>query len=102
MTHDKSPGAARNSVTDRLKTAAKDSPWTLADLQRQYAYDRLVERLYRLDPDWIIKGATALLVRRVSVREPAYALCSSEASSFTRARNSRGLTPFTALNCREK
>ena len=35
-------------------------------------------------------------------REPAYALCSSEASSYTRARNSRGLTPFTALNCREK
>ena len=32
----------------------------------------------------------------------AYALCSGEASSCTRARNSRGLTPFTPLNCREK
>jgi hypothetical protein len=35
-------------------------------------------------------------------KNPLYALCSSEASSWTRARNSRGLTPFTALNCREK
>ena len=40
--------------------------------------------------------------RADSARKPAYALCSSEASSYTRARNSRGLTPFTALNCREK
>jgi hypothetical protein len=40
----KSPDAARNAVTDRLKRATKDSPWTLGDLQRQYAYDRLLRR----------------------------------------------------------
>jgi hypothetical protein len=37
----------------------------LGELQRQYAYDQLVERLYRLDVGWIIKGATALLARRI-------------------------------------
>ena len=40
----------------------------MGDLQRQYAYDQLVERLYRTDDGWVIKGAAALLARRVSVR----------------------------------
>ncbi len=30
--------------------------------------DQLVERLYRLDEGWVIKGATALLARRISAR----------------------------------
>ena len=63
-----SPEAARRAVTDRLKIQAAHSPWALADLQRQYAYDQLIERLYRVDGGWVIKGATALLARRVSVR----------------------------------
>lgn len=63
-----SPEAARRAVTDRLKIQAAHSPWVLADLQRQYAYDQLIERLYRVDGGWVIKGATALLARRVSVR----------------------------------
>jgi hypothetical protein len=62
------PEAARTAVTGMLRAQAKDSPWQLADLQRQYAYDQLVERLYRLDQSWVIKGATALLARKVSVR----------------------------------
>jgi len=64
----KTPQAARTAVTDRLRAQAKESPWQLGDLQRQYAYDQLVERLYRLDEGWVIKGATALLARKVSVR----------------------------------
>ena len=64
----KTPASARAAVTDKLRAQAKDSPWMLADLQRQYAYDQLVERLYRLDDRWVVKGATALLARRVSVR----------------------------------
>lgn len=64
----KSPLAARDAVTDKLRAQAKDSPWQLGELQRQYAYDQLVERLYRLDEGWVIKGATALLARRISVR----------------------------------
>jgi hypothetical protein len=37
-------------------------------LQRQFAYDRLLERLYLMDRDWIVKGATALLARDLGVR----------------------------------
>jgi hypothetical protein len=64
----RTPAAARNAVTDKLRTQAEDSPWQLGDLQRQYAYDQLIERLYRLDAGWVIEGATALLARRISVR----------------------------------
>ncbi|WP_250036120.1 nucleotidyl transferase AbiEii/AbiGii toxin family protein [Paractinoplanes maris] len=55
-------------MTDKLRIEAANSPWPLADMQRQYAYDQLVERLYRTDDGWVIKGATALLARRLSVR----------------------------------
>lgn len=64
----KTPEAVRRAVTDKLKSEAAVSLWRLGDLQRQYAYDRLVARLYRVDDGWVIKGATALLARRVSVR----------------------------------
>ena len=62
------PAAFRRALTDRLKTAAKDSRWTLPQLQRQVAYDRLLERLYLVDDGWIVKGATALLARNLGVR----------------------------------
>ena len=62
------PGAFRSGLTDRLRTAAKDGPWTLQQLQRQVAYDRLIERLYLIDDGWIVKGATALLARGIGVR----------------------------------
>lgn len=63
-----SPGAFRRALTDKLKTAAEESRWTLAQLQRQMAYDRLLERLYLEDQGWIVKGATALLARDIGVR----------------------------------
>lgn len=62
------PEAARRAVTDQLRTQSAAGGWPLADLQRQYAYDQLVERLYQTDATWVIKGATALLARRISVR----------------------------------
>lgn len=62
------PEAARRAVKDKLRTAEIAGPWRLGELQRQYAYDQLVERLYRVDDAWVIKGATALLARRFSVR----------------------------------
>ena len=40
----------------------------LPHLQRQFAYDRLLARLYLLDDGWILKGATALLARHIAVR----------------------------------
>jgi hypothetical protein len=63
-----SPGAFRRALTDRLRTVAKDSRWTLPQLQRQFAYDRLLERLYLIDDGWIVKGAAALLARDLGMR----------------------------------
>jgi hypothetical protein len=51
-----------------LKEAAKDGRWTLQQLQRQVAYDRLLDRLYLVDDGWIVKGAAALLARGIGVR----------------------------------
>lgn len=63
-----SPQAFRQALTDKLREASRDSPWTLLQLQRQIAYDRLLERLYLVDDGWVVKGATALLARGIGVR----------------------------------
>ena len=63
-----SPAAFRRALTDRLRSKAETSQWTLPQLQRQMAYDRLLERLYRADEGWVVKGATALLARDIGVR----------------------------------
>ena len=63
-----SPSAFRRALTDRLRAQAEAGRWTLAQLQRQMAYDRLLERLYLVDDGWIVKGATALLARDIGVR----------------------------------
>ena len=63
-----SPAAMRRALTDRLATAAHDSRWKLPQLQRQLGYDRLLERLYRQDARWVLKGAAALLARGIGVR----------------------------------
>lgn len=64
-----SPAAFRRALTDRLRKIARPrGPWTLPDLQRQFAYDRLLARLYVCDDRWIVKGATALLARELAVR----------------------------------
>lgn len=62
------PQDARRAIADQLRCQAAAGSWSLPDLQRQYAYDQLVERLCRTDDRWVVKGATALLARRVSVR----------------------------------
>lgn len=63
-----SPGAFRQALTAKLKAKANDGAWTLAQLQRQMAYDRLLERLYLTSDAWIVKGAAALLAREIGVR----------------------------------
>lgn len=63
-----SPAAFRTALTARLKNEAGTSRWTLPQLQRQFAYDRLLARLYHVDRQWIVKGATALLARDIGVR----------------------------------
>lgn len=62
------PAAFRQALTEKLKVKVKASRWTLPQLQRHMAYDRLLERLYLLDQEWIVKGATALLARDIGVR----------------------------------
>ena len=64
----RSPSAFRRALADRLRAQAASGRWTLAQLQRQMAYDRLLERLYLVDEHWIVKGATALLARDIGVR----------------------------------
>lgn len=67
--HYGSPTAFRRALTDRLREVARSSRWSLAQLQRQIAYDRLLERLCLMDDGWIVKGAVALLARDLAVRE---------------------------------
>ncbi len=62
------PAAFRRALTDRLKGLANKGRWTLPQLQRQIAYDRLLERLYMVNEAWVIKGATALIARNIGVR----------------------------------
>jgi hypothetical protein len=62
------PNAFRRAVTDRLKLLAGTSRWTVPQLQRHVAYDRLLERLYQFDGDWVVKGATALMARELGTR----------------------------------
>jgi Nucleotidyl transferase AbiEii toxin, Type IV TA system len=62
------PAAFRRALTDKLKSLASESRWELPQLQRQFAYDRLLERLYLMDDGWIVKGAVALLARDLGVR----------------------------------
>jgi hypothetical protein len=59
------PQALRQAVEDRLRIFVKEHPGTaLSDLQRQFAYDRLLSRVFRVDGDrWVLKGATAMLAR---------------------------------------
>lgn len=62
------PRDFRRALTDRLKNAAKEGRWTLPQLQRQIAYDRLLQRLYLANKGWVVKGAAALLARDIGVR----------------------------------
>src|ERR1700722_8486977 len=62
------PGAFRTALTDKLRALSERTQWTLPQLRRQLAYDRLLERLYLMDDDWIVKGAVALLAREIGVR----------------------------------
>lgn len=57
-----SPGAFRRALTDRLRAIAAEGRWALPQLQRQFAYDRLLERLYAVDDGWIVKGAADKVV----------------------------------------
>lgn len=62
------PGAFRNALTDKLRALSQRTHWTVPQLRRQFAYDRLLARLYVTDDSWVLKGAIALLARDIGVR----------------------------------
>jgi hypothetical protein len=58
------PRAMRNAIADRLRPLARERGIQLSSLQRQFAYDRLLSRVFRADAArWVLKGATAMLAR---------------------------------------
>lgn len=58
------PRAFRLAITDRLRPLVRDRGIELTDLLRQFAYDRLLCRVFISDPErWVLKGATAMLAR---------------------------------------
>ena len=60
----RNPRAMRNAIADRLRPLARDRSIELSSLQRQFAYDRLLCRIFRTEPGrWVLKGATAMLAR---------------------------------------
>ncbi len=56
--------AFRRAVVDRIARAAKSSSFSIAQLRRQFAYDRLLTRVFAAyGSQWVLKGAGGLLVR---------------------------------------
>jgi hypothetical protein len=52
------------ALTDRISNAAASSPHGVAELRRQFAYGRLLARLFIQQPErWVLKGGTCLLAR---------------------------------------
>ena len=66
-----SAAAFRTALRDRFAAIAKaDTRYSLDELQRQFAYDRALARLFTApDADsWVLKGAGALLARLKQAR----------------------------------
>ncbi len=56
--------AFASALADRFATAAKATGRPITDLRRQFAYDRLLARLFGVAHDrWVLKGGTGLLAR---------------------------------------
>jgi hypothetical protein len=64
------PEALRAAVTDRAKDAAAAQPhYSVAERQRQFAYGRLLARVFTDEPErWVLKGGAALLARLPDAR----------------------------------
>lgn len=66
----RSPAAFRAALTDRFKGIAAQSAFSIPELQRQFAYDRLLARIFLGDDAerWVLKGAVSLLARLDTAR----------------------------------
>lgn len=65
-----SPNALRAAVAARANTAARADPrFTVQQLLRQFAYARLLARVFTLEPEsWVLKGGVSLLARLPGAR----------------------------------
>lgn len=60
----RTPEAFRQALTGRIAARAAESGIAANEIRRQFAYDRLLSRLFTADADrWVLKGATGLLAR---------------------------------------
>jgi hypothetical protein len=59
------PSALRAALASKFANIAQvDGRYTAAELHRQFAYDRLLARIFSSAPDeWVLKGAGGLLAR---------------------------------------
>ncbi|MCZ6505468.1 MAG: nucleotidyl transferase AbiEii/AbiGii toxin family protein [Actinobacteria bacterium] len=56
--------AFNRALSDRITNAASSSQHGVAELRRQFAYGRLLARVFSFQPErWVLKGATGLLAR---------------------------------------
>ena len=52
------------ALTDRIALAGISLPYSVPQLRRQFAYGRLLARVFLHEPErWVLKGATSLLAR---------------------------------------
>ncbi|GAB3161361.1 hypothetical protein GCM10027161_70590 [Microbispora hainanensis] len=59
-----SPHAFGTAITGHIRKSSGDSPYSMSQRRRQFAYDRLLARLFTSDEKgWILKGGVALLTR---------------------------------------
>jgi len=88
------PQALRQAITDRLRQYTREHPGTqLTDLQRQFAYDRLLSRVFVADRDrWVVKGATAMLARLRGVARDTQDGVAAEV--VERARRAASIAPW--------
>jgi len=67
------PKGFDRALTHRIALAAATLPYSVAQLRRQFAYGRLLTRVFLHAPErWVLKGATSLLneseVRHTTIR----------------------------------
>jgi hypothetical protein len=103
-----SAAAFRTALRDRFTAIAKaETPYSLDELQRQFAYDRVLARLFTA-PDatsWVLKGAGALLARLEQARHSKdidvyfaeQSAAVSDATSALRRALSRDLGDFVGF-----
>jgi hypothetical protein len=60
------------ALTDRFKRLGADTGQTASQLRRQFAYDRLLARLFATDSSgWILKGGVSMIARLGTARHTA-------------------------------